>query len=161
MPLFRLAWLLLALPLTTACSSGDSSDPGTTGAGINDPQCAGALEFYVGIEQTSAGGYKVALVEAEPAPPHVGDNRWVVRIVDANGAPVEGASLIVKSVMPAHGHPSPRTAQVTPEGDGKYELNPVNFNMSKLWKTTIEITPSGAAAGSTPESVTFSFCVVG
>ena len=162
MRLVQLGCLLLLLPLSSACSSDEGTDPSNgNGPGINHPECAGAIEFLVGVERTSAAGLKVTIVESAPATPQVGDNKSVVRIVDASGTPVEGATVVVKSKMPAHGHASPRTAQITPLGDGKYELNPVNFNMDKLWETTIEVFPAAAAAGSEPDSVIFPFCVSG
>src|SRR5262245_4264769 len=149
MRLIELGRLVVVLALLGACSSSEATDAsGTAGAGIKHPECAGAIEFSIGVARTSAAGMKVAIVEATPAQPHVGDNVWVVRITDSSDAPVEGAIIVVKSVMPAHGHSSPRTAQITPLDDGKYELNPVNFTMSMLWEITIEVTPNGSPADS-------------
>jgi hypothetical protein len=152
-----LAGVLLASLVAGGCSS-DSGEGGSSGAGGtgSDPQCAGAIEYFSGVEKTGTGGTKVAIISADPAAPHIGDNKWVILVTDAGGAPIDGATVVVQTKMPAHGgHTSPRVATVTPQGEGKYELDPVNFNMDKLWQITIQITP----AGGDMDSVMFPFCI--
>lgn len=147
----------LALCLFTACSD-DSSSGGSGGSagGGNDP-CGGAGEtFTAGIEKPGAQGrLSFELMDSNPAPPQVGDNRWTLSLSATDGTPVEGASVTVLPEMPAHGHASPKQPGVTDEGGGIYVLEPVNFNMPGVWEITIDATPATGDA----DSAMFAFCI--
>jgi hypothetical protein len=148
--------ILLFAALFTALSCGSENDGGGSGGGGGDGKCAGALEYHAGIQKAGLEGhYTIAILQASPAPPHIGDNTWTVRVTDASGAPVDGATLILGTWMPAHEHPGGRGTTVTPKGDGTYELAPVNFNMDELWETTITVEASET------DSVMFPFCIAG
>ncbi len=147
----------LALCLVTACSD-DSSSGGSGGSagGGNDP-CGGAGEtFTAGIEKPGAQGrLSFELMDSNPAPPQVGDNRWTLSITDAAGTAVEGSTVNVSPWMPAHKHPSPKQPAVTDEGGGSYVAEPVNFNMPGVWEITIDATPATGDA----DSAMFAFCI--
>lgn len=57
-----------------------------------------------------------------------------------DGAPVEGAELIVAGGMPEHDHGMPTRPRVTAElGAGRYLLEGMRFHMNGYWEVTIEI----------------------
>lgn len=74
-----------------------------------------------------------------------------VRIVDANGRPIEGAAISVDGGMPEHAHGLPTRPRVTRAlGDGRYEIEGLRFSMGGWWELKLAIeTPAGA------DSVTF------
>jgi hypothetical protein len=74
-----------------------------------------------------------------------------VRIIDAEGRPVEGASIRVDGGMPQHGHGLPTQPKVSRYlGDGVYEIEGVRFSMGGWWELKLAI---DAPAGS--DRVTF------
>lgn len=74
-----------------------------------------------------------------------------VRIVDANGQPVEGATIRVDGGMPEHGHGLPTQPKVTRAlGGGVYEIEGLRFSMGGWWELKLAIeSPAGS------DSVTF------
>src|SRR6185503_19054018 len=70
--------LLTALP---ACGS-ENAEPSDAG-----DSCTGEGDNYrVGLSKTSAAGsFTVELSDANPAPPAIGTNAWMLRIEDASG----------------------------------------------------------------------------
>jgi hypothetical protein len=68
-----------------------------------------------------------------------------VRIVDANGTPVDGAAITIDGGMPQHGHGLPTRPRVTRNlGAGVYEIEGVRFNMGGWWEFKLAIaTPAG------------------
>src|SRR5690606_2117903 len=79
----------------------------------------------------------------EPAAPRVGSHQLALAIHDADGAPVEGAEVVVEPYMPAHGHGSTETPVVTELGGGSYEAAPLVFTMPGRWTVTVEATAGG------------------
>jgi hypothetical protein len=152
--LARALGLISALLLVNACS--DEGDGGGTG-GTSGAPCDGAGETYsAGMSKPGqAGKLTFTLLDSKPVPPGVGDNVWTMTVTDATSAPVGGATVIVKTWMPEHGHSSSTQAVVTEPEPGKYLLDPVNLMMPGLWEVTIEATP----AGGTTDSAMFAFCV--
>ena len=52
--------------------------------------------FAAGIEKAgSQGALKIAISEADPAPPAIGLNNWVIQVHDASGQPVANATIVV------------------------------------------------------------------
>jgi hypothetical protein len=115
--------------------------------------------YAAGMEKQGADGkLSVRLLEGDPAPPAKGENTWTIQVSDAGGAPVTGATLMVSSWMPDHGHPGAGTPLVTELGmDGRYEIAGIDLIMPGLWEVTILVT---TAAGDS-DSVMFAFCVEG
>lgn len=61
-------------------------------------------------------------------------HNWVLRIVDANGEPVSGASISVRGGMPVHDHGLPTAPRVTSEPEsGTYLLEGLRFHMRGRW----------------------------
>jgi hypothetical protein len=168
----RLLWVLgsaLALALA-GCSqhdddseghdehSGHSGSSGAAGAGGGASACgAGAQTYTPGMEVQGASGlFKVKLVSMSAVPPANGTNSWEIQVLDAQGAPVDGATLTAKPFMPAHGHGSSTTPTITAKGGGQYTVDALVFSMPGVWQTTLGVTaPQGT------DSVVFSFCVPG
>ena len=69
-----------------------------------------------------------------------------VAIVDANGRPVDGATLAIDGGMPEHGHGLPTRPRMTRVlGDGAYEVEGVRFNMGGWWEFKVAITSERGA----------------
>jgi len=107
-------------------------------------------EFGLGPRPTATGLYRVTLEPVEPLAKRK-LQKLQVRVVDAAGAPVDGASMEVDGGMPQHGHGLPTRPRMTRRlGDGLYEIDGVRFNMGGWWEFKLAITaPAGA------DSVTF------
>jgi hypothetical protein len=66
-----------------------------------------------------------------------------VRITDASGKPVDGATITIDGGMPEHGHGLPTQPRVTRAlGDGVYEIEGLRFNMGGWWEVKLEIASS-------------------
>jgi hypothetical protein len=154
--LARRAAALCALPALLALPAcGDSSeDDGHT----HPEACKAADTFAPNLSKTGAAGVTVTITEASPAVPLARiDGAWKVRVTDASGAPIEGATLEMKQKMPSHSnHGVSREAASTDVGGGVYELNPVLFTMDGAWTVPIEVTQ-----GATTDTVEFEFCIEG
>jgi len=74
-----------------------------------------------------------------------------VLITDAQGHPVEGATISVDGGMPEHGHGLPTQPRITRAlGGGVYEIEGVRFSMGGWWELKLAI---DSAAGA--DTVTF------
>jgi hypothetical protein len=69
-----------------------------------------------------------------------------VAIADADGRPVDNATIQIDGGMPEHGHGLPTRPRVTRAlGDGLYEIEGVRFNMGGWWEFRLAIdTVSGS-----------------
>ncbi len=145
-------WWLLA-----ACSGSDdvSLDGSETGTGDG---CEGATPFTEGVSATTAGtGATVEIVSADPNPPDVGVNLWVLRVSDASG-PLTGLAPLVTPWMPLHDHgvfPADYTGADL--GDGTYDLPPFDLIMPGLWEFTVDLAPDAAEG----DKAIFRFCAEG
>ncbi|MCB9686198.1 MAG: FixH family protein [Alphaproteobacteria bacterium] len=133
-----------------ACSGGGD----VVLTGDSDDDCAGAETYVAGIEATTSSGAVVSIVSAEPTPPDVGDNTWIVSVADATGAPVVGLSPVVTPWMPMHGHGlAPPDYGGIDQGDGTYVVPTFDLIMPGLWEFTIDL-------GADDEAM-FAFCAEG
>jgi hypothetical protein len=103
---------------------------------------AAAQASYSAASKT--GLYTVALAPNRPVALNVIDS-WTMAVTNAQGAPVEGATITVDGGMPAHGHGLPTAPQVTQAlGNGQYLLEGVRFNMSGAWVLNVTVAaPAG------------------
>ena len=146
--------LVLAVSVLVGCGGGVDLDPGTN---LPTTDCTGAEAFVAGMTATSTLGHAVALIEASPAPPDVGDNAWTVEVTDADG-PAIGLSVELVPWMPLHGHGlSPPAYAGTDEGDGRYTLAPFDLIMPGLWEFTVDLDPGGDV----PNTALFALCAEG
>ena len=143
---------MLALGLALGC--GQNSNGGDAGVGCTRDVRADTYAARLSKPGRS-GALTFELVSSEPAPPARGDNRWVLRVLDASSAAVTGATLTVSPFMPDHGHGTSVAPQVTASGDS-YEARPLNLFMPGLWQTTV-----GARTANGNDEAVFSFCIEG
>ena len=151
--------------LTAACSSGSGSDGstgGTSGASTNQSAACAAdtrKDIYTaGLSKpTASGALKIELMDATPAPPQKLSNALVLKVVDAGGAPVDGATLSVTPFMPDHGHGSSVKPTVMPMGGGVYAVSNVYLPMPGLWRLTVTVQMPNVAA----QDAAFQFCIDG
>jgi hypothetical protein len=79
------------------------------------------------------GLYSVRL-ESPPAESPVNQlHVWRLELRDADGDPVEGATIGVDGDMPAHGHGLPTQPEARDLGDGRYEIEGMKFQMGGAW----------------------------
>jgi hypothetical protein len=147
-----LALLVSAPLLLLGCSHDHHEAPADS-----SPECSGDFDRYeAGMSRLAEpGGITVELEESAPAPPVVKeDNVWWLRLTDGEGAPIEGAELVVTPYMPKHLHGS---AEVVVEelGAGRFKLSPIDLMMPGVWEIPVSITPAHAEAS----EVTFRFCI--
>ena len=142
-----------------AVVSACSSEPEPT-APVPLTGCAAekrADVFQAGLKKATSSGVSVSLVEASPAPPSKGDNLWTLRLADAQGAAIDGATVTLVPFMPDHGHGSAVKPTVTSTGsDGKYSVSRVYLPMAGFWEITVTVVRAGAA-----EEARFGFCIDG
>lgn len=100
-------------------------------------------------EKATEAGLYVAEIAPETDPVSVGPmHAWVVTIEDREGAPVDGAHILVDGGMPQHGHGLPTSPEVTQDlGEGRYLIEGMKFNMPGWWELDLGIDgPQGADA---------------
>lgn len=113
--LFFINMVFLASVLLAACGGGAA------------PAADGAVEEKpVNIQ-----------VETSPSPAMMGDVELVFTITDANGSPIEDATVDVSA---DHTDMTGMTmgGAASDQGDGKYAIN-ANFSMSGNWKLTVYV----------------------
>ena len=147
----RFALLSALALLVTGCPTEGDDDDHVCG------DLTRAMEYVAGLEASGAT-YTVQLSEAVPAPPDVGDNAWVVLVVDAAGAPVSGCTADITPFMPDHGHGA--SAEPTWTEDtatvGQYAVDGMDFFMPGYWEITLDLDCAGTA-----DSVVYGFCAEG
>jgi hypothetical protein len=157
---------IATLATATGCSSSDTGGASTTGDTTTtttvDSPCATdprAQHYAVGLSGASTdGSVKMSFVEASPAPPAEGENYWTLKVTDASGAPLTGASFDVKPWMPDHLHGSSIVPEMTPMSEaGDYHVGILEFFMPGIWQTTFTLEQDAGA----PEDVVFTFCISG
>ncbi len=112
--------------------------------------------FVAGLEKTGAGGVRIRITSAVPAPPQRGDNTFNLEVFDGAGAPISGASIDVTPFMPDHRHGTSIAPVIAPgAAPGSYTVSMINLWMPGLWEITIEATPAGGMA----DEVVFRFCI--
>ncbi len=150
--------LLVAMLALGACDDGGDDSMESAADSSSQPfSCADetrADAFAVDLSKMDATT-TVTIVDAVPAEPVRGDNTWIVRLTDASGSPLAGASLDVKPWMPDHGHGSPVEEQITELEGGEYEITSLNLFMAGYWEVTIELSEAEGGA----EAVMFALCV--
>ena len=109
-----------------------------------------AAEFGLGPRVSANHTYTATLAPA--APLRLRQLQSVaVRIADAEGHGVEGATIAIDGGMPEHLHGLPTQPRVTKSlGDGVYEIEGLRFSMGGWWQLKLDI----AAARGT-DRVTF------
>jgi hypothetical protein len=108
--------------------------------------------------------------EQVTAPPTLGINRWIIRVLDQSGTPLTGLSFPPETTtpwpatwpvgvlpyMPHHGHPSSSWPSIMGNADGTYTIDNVDLYMPGLWQVTIN-----AKSSAQTDSGVFGFCIQG
>jgi hypothetical protein len=154
--------LLIAVLLASSlcgCSSKNASDPSDGGGDGGDIVGCGdsrSQTYAPGIQVTGASGiYSFAIASSQPSPPVSGTDVLVVKVLDASGQPVAGATLsAVTPSMPhmVHGTSTPTIAS---NADGSFTVSGVYLFMPGFWE--IDMT---AQSGSQKDTGSFFFCIV-
>jgi hypothetical protein len=145
------------------CSSG-SAAPDQPDAAVPDGDVVGCQTdprddtYAPNLAKAGASGnFQFVLVSANPGPPAIDNNTWVVQLLDSSGTPVPGATFTsIKPWMPDHGHGSSAVPADTDNHDGTYTIQPLYFFMAGLWQVTLAVQANGKT-----DSAIFSFCVQG
>jgi len=110
-----------------------------------------------GCQQSKSGeparvGDYIVVARAVPDPPTTGDNRLLLELKDAQGVPVEGATLDFLVSMPAMGAMPPMRSggQVRRRDGGEYEVT-YSLPMVGDWTIALRVT----AAGHAPTDIRF------
>lgn len=80
-------------------------------------------------------------VETNPSPAMMGDTELILDITDADGKPVEGATVDI-SVEHTDMSGMDMNGTATDQGSGRYSIK-ANFNMSGTWKLTVYVRKDG------------------
>lgn len=146
-----------SLPVWLVACSGDGVE--LDGGPTTEPaECAGAGPFTAGMTAGSTLGNTVAIVEAAPTPPDVGDNTWVLEVRDSSGSPLPGLVVDVEPWMPLHGHGlTPAHYAAADLGDGRYEVDVFDLIMPGTWEFTVDL----AAGGGDEDTALFALCAEG
>lgn len=80
-------------------------------------------------------------VETSPNPPMMGDIELILTVTDANGNPIEGATVDV-SADHIDMTGMDMSGAATEQGDGKYAIN-ANFSMSGNWELKVYVRKEG------------------
>jgi hypothetical protein len=150
----------LSTLLLAAFGCGDSQE----GADVTRAEGLCAQEqradtFVAGLSRASpSGAFEVTFVEAMPAPPDRGLNRWVLEVKDRTGALVDGAEVRLRPWMPDHGHGSnpPHLFPTATGVAGQYQITDMDLFMSGLWQFTVRV-----ERGADSDELVFSFCIEG
>jgi hypothetical protein len=114
----------------------------------------GATEFGPGPRASASHKFTATLQPDQPLRPRQ-MHTVRVAITDAEGAPVEDATIQIDGGMPEHGHGLPTRPRVTRAlGHGLYEIEGVRFNMGGWWEFKLAI---NAASGS--DVITFNLAL--
>ena len=89
---------------------------------------------------TELGRYRISYASAlEP----IEINRihaWVAQVMDADGNPVEGASISITGGMPDHDHGLPTAPRATAYlGEGRYLIEGMKFHMGGAWEVVLNV----------------------
>jgi len=142
--------LRLLLCLCVACGADDSDHHhhhgggGPSGSGDAGQGLPGDT-YIAGMEKASTDGhFRVALVESTPIPQDLTLYTWTVEVRDAQGAVLDGASLVAEPTMPDHGHGTfpVTTPGVATDETGRFTLSDMDLFMAGTWRVEIRITHS-------------------
>ena len=83
---------------------------------------------------------------AIPFPPHIGDSRLVIQVIDKMGSPINDAHLTVKGDM-THAGMVPLLAEIDGGGENGVYTIPFNWTMAGDWVVTVDLQlPDGTIA---------------
>jgi MYXO-CTERM domain-containing protein len=148
---------LLLLASLGPLGCGNTADAPTSPQPDDGSECSGDFDTFEPGMTTQAlpGDITVELTRADPSPPVVRrDNVWWLKLTDADGNALSGAEVVASPYMPKHQHGSAEVV-VEEQGEGEYQLSPIELIMPGVWEIPLSVTPAGGVASET----TFRFCI--
>jgi hypothetical protein len=94
------------------------------------------------VEQKSLEGLFRMEMTVEEGTMKTGKNIVELRLTDAKGSPVEGATIGITPWMPSMNHGTPYESMVTDLGGGRYRTN-IPLTMGGHWEITMDIKKNG------------------
>jgi hypothetical protein len=95
-------------------------------------------------QESDNGLYRVSYMASTGNIPVNQMHEWTLHVENADGAPVEDATITVDGDMPQHGHGLPTSPRVTEYlGNGDYLVEGLKFQMGGLWLMDVTITANG------------------
>ena len=96
-------------------------------------------------QQADSVGVQITMT-AIPFPPHIGDSRLVIQVIDKMGSPINDAHLTVKGDM-THAGMVPLLAEIDGGGENGVYTIPFNWTMAGDWVVTVDLQlPDGTIA---------------
>jgi hypothetical protein len=93
---------------------------------------------------SAAASALVARLDELPASPTVNQFYALpLKVSDANGVALAGLKLQIRGRMPEHSHGLPTAPRIVDQGEGRYLIEGLSFNMPGRW--VIEILHDGEA----------------
>jgi len=164
--------VLCSLALVVACGgpAGETPDAGVqrvidagptadAGDGVDAGPGNDGDHFLAGMTKLGvAGRFQVRLVSSNPIPEFTGVYDWTIEVLDAEGNPVAGATVVAEPRMPEHGHGThPATTPATPVvGSEQLLLQAMDLFMPGTWVVTLNVT-----VGELSDHLTFAFALEG
>lgn len=136
-----------------SCQAPHEDEPIEVPAGVCDDETRDDT-YVLGLAKQGTWA-DVAFVDALPAPPSRGDNRWTIRVTDTSGTALPELDIEVDPFMPDHFHgTSIRCEVIESETPGEYVLEPLNLFMPGVWEVTVLLRDAERE-----DEVVFTFCV--
>lgn len=88
-------------------------------------------------ELVASSGSFTGTLEASPL--EVGLNTAEVSLIDADGAPLEGATVSISPWMPAHGHGTETVEAEATDVAGAYATERLRFQMGGVWELRVHV----------------------
>jgi YtkA-like protein len=137
------------LGVVAGCSSDNENQPTDPPPPGGCAQDARVTPFATGMSAKSTSGKLSAeIMNASPSPPQrgAGDggfNKWTLKLT-ADGKAPPAADVKVTTLMPDHGHGSPRVPTVAANPDGTFAIGDLYFFMAGVWEVTFSLDQENA-----------------
>lgn len=83
---------------------------------------------------------RLLLDHADPDPAALGQNLWTLRLISGRNHPVDGARVVLRPFMVAHGHGTlPDHFDAVGTGEGRYRVGPFRLFMPGDWRMEIDV----------------------
>ena len=154
-------------PAPTPCHLGllnEGGSGGSTVSCVNDSRLAACGTHVEALGQFSRVKLRIESLDPDP-PANIATNTWVIRVLDASGAPITPAAFegyvtdngVADPYMVDHQHSLGPGPVIVANGDGTYTATNLSLRMPGMWRMAFKIR---TADGQT-DIVAFYMCVQG